>query len=259
MRRLLKILLIIPVLYIIIMPVHLASSLNSRPCSGIMIEIRDSSDYHFVTESQLLDLVYGNGGRIVGSEIKDIPLVSIENRIKSLHELRTAEVYFSYDGILHVSVGQRNPIMRVMPNDGGDYFVDDKGYVFRRRNLYNPRLHIVEGNVTVTRAMLDSLSVLDTAVKHSVLKDIYHFVKYINGNAFWSAQIDQIYVDDNNEIDLIPRVGNQTIHLGTFENYRGKLRNLAAFYDQVMPAVGWSKYSRIDLEFRDQIVCKKRQ
>jgi cell division protein FtsQ len=83
-------------------------------------------------------------------------------------------------------------------------------------------------------------------------------IKYIDDNDFWSAQIDQIYVDSNNDIDLIPRVGNQLIHIGTTENIEGKLKNLAAFYDKVLPEVGWNKYSVINLEYKDQIVCKKR-
>lgn len=258
MNRLMKILLIVPVLYLIIMPAYMASSSNSKPCSGIVINITDSADYHFVTKRQLTNLVYGNSSRIVGKTLKDISISHIESRISVLHELRTAEVYTTIDGAIHVYADQRTPIMRVLPNDGGDYFVDNYGYVFRRRNLYTPRLHIVEGNVTVTSAMLDSLSVLDTCIKHSVLKDMFSFVKYINDDSFWSAQIDQIYVDGNDEIDLIPRVGNHTVHLGTFENYKGKLRNLAAFYDQVLPEVGWNKYSTINLEYKDQIVCKKR-
>ena len=106
--------------------------------------------------------------------------------------------------------------------------------------------------------MLNGVSVLDTSIKNSILKDIYYLVNYINDDNFWSAQIDQIYVDSNDEIDLIPRVGNQTIHLGTIENLKGKLRNLEAFYDKVLPEVGWNKYSVINLEFKDQIVCKKR-
>lgn len=258
MNRLMKILMIVPVLYLIIMPVYLASSSNSKPCSGIVINITDSADYHFVTKRQLINLVYGNSSRVIGKKLKDISTFNIENRINVLHELKTAEVYLTIDGALHVYADQRNPIMRLIPNDGGDYFVDNEGFVFRRRNLYTPRLHLVEGNVTVTGAMLDSLSVLDTNVKNSILKDMYYFVNYINDDSFWSAQIDQIYVDGNNEIDLIPRVGNHIVHLGTFENYKGKLRNLAAFYDQVLPEVGWNKYSIINLEFKDQIVCKKR-
>jgi cell division protein FtsQ len=173
--------------------------------------------------------------------------------------LKVAEVYIAIDGSLHVFVDQRNPVLRVIPDEGGDYFMDEDGFMFRRRNLYTPRLHIVEGNINVTPAMLDSVSVLDTTIKNTILKDVYHFVNYINSDNFWSAQIDQISVDSRNEIDLIPRVGNHLIHLGTFENYKGKLRNLQAFYDKILPEVGWNKYSNIDLEFKDQIVCKKRQ
>jgi cell division protein FtsQ len=106
--------------------------------------------------------------------------------------------------------------------------------------------------------MLNGVSILDTTIKNSILKDIYQLVNYINDDDFWSAQIDQIYVDSNDEIDLIPRVGNQIVHLGSAENFKGKLRYLGAFYDKVLPEVGWNKYSLINLEFKDQIVCKRR-
>jgi cell division protein FtsQ len=258
MRKILKILLIIPVLYLIIIPVFLAASVNSRPCGGILIEINDSSDYHFVTKRQLLNLAYGNSSRIAGKPIKEVSVAAIEKRINVLRELKKAEVYTSIDGMVHVYVEQRTPVMRVMPGDGGDFFVDEEGFVVRRRNLYNPRLHIVEGNVNITSAMLNGVSVLDTAIKNSILKDIYPLVNYINDDKFWSAQIDQIYVDGNDEIDLIPRTGNQVVHLGSAINYEGKLRNLEAFYDKVLPEVGWNKYSVINLEFKDQIVCKRR-
>lgn len=258
MKKFLKILLIIPVLYIIIMPVYMASSTNSKPCGGVVIDIGDSSDYHFVTKRQLLNLAYGNSDRIAGKPVKEVSVSAIESRINVLREIKKVEAYMTIDGMVHVYVEQRNPVMRVMPDNGGDYFVDEDGVVMRRRNLYNPRLHIVEGNVNISAAMLNGVSVLDTTIKKSILKDIYPLVNYINGDKFWSAQIDQIYVDGNDEIDLIPRAGNQQIHLGTTENYEGKLRNLEAFYDKVLPEVGWNKYSLINLEFKDQIVCKKR-
>jgi cell division protein FtsQ len=258
LRKLVKILLIIPVLYLIIIPVFLASSANSRPCGGIIVDIHDSSEYHFVTKRQLLNMAYANSPRIAGKPVKDVSVSAIENRINVLRELKKAEVFMSIDGMVHIYVEQRNPVMRVMPGDGGDYFVDEEGVVVRRRNLYNPRLHIVEGNVSITSAMLNGVSVLDTAIKHSILKDIYPLVTYINDDKFWSAQIDQIYVDSNDEIDLIPRAGNQVVHLGSTDNFEGKLRNLEAFYDKVLPVVGWNKYSVINLEFKDQIVCKRR-
>jgi cell division protein FtsQ len=259
MRRLINILLIIPVIYLIITPLFLSASVDMQPCERIVVNIHDSSDYHFVTKNQLLNLVYADKVKLLGNPVRDIPVYEIEKRINALRELRVAEVYLSIDGTLYVYVDQRNPVMRVMPDEGGDYFVDEEGIVFRKRNLYNPRLHIVGGNIHITRAMLDSLSVLDTSIRYTILKDVFHFVDYLNNDSFWSAQIDQIYIDNRDQIDLVPRVGNHKIHLGTFENYEGKLRNLAAFYDKVLPEVGWNKYSSINLEFRDQIVCRKRE
>jgi len=257
-RKIAKILFIIPVLYMIIIPFFFAASANSGPCTRILINITDSSDYHFVTKRHLISLVYGSSSKILGRPLRDIPITDIEGRIKSLKELKEAEVYTSIDGTLHVYINQRNPIMRVIPDEGGDFFIDEDGYLFRRRNLYNPRLHIIQGNIDITPAMLDSVSILDTTIKNTILKDVYHFVDYIRGDSFWSAQIDQIYVSGKNEIDLIPRVGNHTVHLGTFENYKDKMRNLEAFYEKVLPEVGWEKYSLINLEFRDQIVCRRR-
>jgi len=258
MKKLLKILLIIPVLYLIIIPVYLARSINLKPCGGIEISIKDSSDYHFVTKRQLLRLVQENSGKILGEPVKEVPIGDVENRISELKELKSAEVYISIDGIMHVFVDQRDPVMRVIPDNGGDFFIDREGIVVRKRNLYTPRLHIVGGNVNISSAMLNGVSILDTTIKNSILKDIYQLVRYINDNNFWSAQIDQIYVDSNDEIDLVPRVGNYLIHLGSIENFEGKLRNLQAFYDTVLPEVGWNKYSFINLEYKDQIVCRKR-
>lgn len=258
MRKLLKILALIPVLYLIVLPVYLASSTSSIPCGGIIIDIRDSSEYHFVTRKQLLNIAYGNSARILGQPVNKINLLDIENRINVLRELKVTEVYRTIDGNIHIYADQREPIMRVLPDNGGDYFVDEDGVIVRKRNLYTPRLHIVGGNINISAAMLNGVSVLDTSIKKSILKDIYQLVNYLRDDDFWSAQIDQIYVDENDEIDLITRMGNQIVHLGTIENFKGKLRNLEAFYDKVLPEVGWNKYSAINLEFKNQIVCKKR-
>ncbi len=257
MRKVIKILSIIPVLYLIAAPLFLTEEIKSKPCSGIKIYIKDSADYHFVTKKNLLNLAYGDK-KILGRPVGEIPVTEIESRIKGLRELKEAEVYMDVTGTLHVYADQRNAILRVMPDGGGDYFMDDEGYLIRRRNLYSPRVHIAGGNITVTQAMLNGVSVMDTTIRNSVLKDIFYIVKYISGDSFWSAQIDQIFVDSNNEINFIPRVGNHQIHLGTAENLEGKLRNLEAFYDKVLPEVGWNKYSNINLEYKDQIVCKRR-
>src|SRR5665647_2489111 len=102
MRKFLKILALIPVLYLIVLPVYLASSTSSIPCGGIIIDIRDSSEYHFVTRKQLLNLAYGNSARILGQPVNKINLLDIENRINLLRELKVTEVYRTIDGNIHI-------------------------------------------------------------------------------------------------------------------------------------------------------------
>jgi cell division protein FtsQ len=257
MKVLIKILIIIPALYLVIMPAYLEHVTGSTPCGGISIKIYDSSEYHFVTRREIANIISRSNIKIIGQPVKSIPLSEIEGNISQRKELKESEVYTTIDGVLHVEADQRDPVMRVIA-DGGDYFVDEEGIVIRSRGLYNPRLHIVGGNIKITSPMLNGISVFDTINKHSILKDIYMFVMYINSDSFWSAQIDQIYVDEDDEIDLIPRLGNNTIHLGTTENFENKLHNLEVFYKKVLPEVGWNKYELINLEFKDQIVCRRR-
>jgi cell division protein FtsQ len=257
MRIIFKILIVLTALYLVIIPAYFTHKINAMLCGGISIDIVDSSDYHFISKGEIRNLVMENGTRVLGSPIKDLSVPTIENRIAELREVKVAEVYTTIDGVLHVLVNQRDPIMRVIAG-GGDYYIDKEGVLIRSKGLYTPRLHIVTGNITITSRMLDGVSVLDTSIKHSILKDIFQLVSFINGDSFWAAQIDQIYVDNDNEINLIPRLGNNMVHLGTIENFEGKLRNLEAFYRTVLPEAGWNKYELINLEYKDQVVCKKR-
>ena len=258
MSRILKILLLVPTLYLVAMPVYYARWAHSKPCRRIKITIVDSSQYHFVTKKDIQNTIISENGNLVGKPAKEINVDKIEKTMSRYRELKTAEACMEIDGTLHIYADQRTPIMRLMPNNGGDYYLDTEGVIVRRRNLYTPRLHIVGGNINISQAMMNGVSVLDTSIKNSILKDIYHLVNYINKDDFWSAQIDQIFVDSNDEIDLIPRVGNHTVHLGSAGNFEEKLRNLEVFYDKVLPEVGWNKYSTINLAFKDQIVCKRR-
>lgn len=259
MKKLLRILLVIPALYLIAVPAWLAGVTSSRPCRSIEINIADSSEYGFVTVNEILKIVNGStSGRLLGKPVGDISISEVEEKLKSLRELSIAEVYTSIDGTVHIYADQRKPIMRVIARNGNDYYIDDEGFVIRRRNLNTPRLHIIGGNVNITPDMLGGVSILDTSIRKTILSDVFHMVNHIRRDPFWSAQIDQIYIDGNNEIDLIPRVGNHIIRIGPPDDFSEKLNSLQAFYRNVMPEVGWNKYSVINLKYKGQVVCRRR-
>jgi cell division protein FtsQ len=257
MKIISRILIIVSSSFLVAIPAFLTVKTKAMTCTGININIADSLDYHLVSKFEIRNLVASGGSRVIGAPLSSISLSEIEGRLSRLKELKEAEAYVSIDGILHVYANQRNPMVRIIAG-GGDYFMDEDGVILHRKKLYTPRLHVVGGNIRITSQMLNGVSVLDTAVKNSILKDIYELVEYIDNDDFWSAQIDQINVDDEDEIDLFPRLGSHRIHLGTIDDYRKKLKNLEVFYKEVMPVAGWNKYDLINLEFKDQIVCRKR-
>ncbi|MDR3267157.1 MAG: hypothetical protein LBT24_06285, partial [Tannerella sp.] len=69
-------------------------------------------------------------------------------------------------------------------------------------------------------------------------------------------QIAQIYVAQNQDIELSPTVGNHQIILGKISDYRENLDKLQLFYEKGLNKVGWNKYSVINLKYKNQVVCK---
>ena len=89
----------------------------------------------------------------------------------------------------------------------------------------------------------------------------------------WKNLIVQINVLPDLGIELVPRVGNHIVYIGQLptakdKNERSKLINdyiekkltrLEKFYKYGLSQAGWNKYSYINLEFDNQIICKKRK
>ncbi|MCD8495578.1 MAG: hypothetical protein LRY45_02455 [Bacteroides graminisolvens] len=75
---------------------------------------------------------------------------------------------------------------------------------------------------------------------------------------FFNALIEQIYVSNANEFTLIPKVGDQKIIFGKYEDVITKLENLKIFYQEALPYEGWQKYRTINVKYKGQVVCEKR-
>ncbi|MBN2763484.1 MAG: hypothetical protein JXR41_10365, partial [Bacteroidales bacterium] len=98
----------------------------------------------------------------------------------------------------------------------------------------------------------DSLS-----TRQRCIYDVFKLARYIEQDEFWRAQIQQIYVTASGEFELIPRVGSHVIEFGRADAMEEKLYKLKLLYLQGFNKIGWNHYSRINLEYDNQIVCIK--
>jgi cell division protein FtsQ len=110
-------------------------------------------------------------------------------------------------------------------------------------------------DVTVERNIFPSRK--DTIIMPNIIYDLYRVSKFISNDDFWRSQIVQLYVNNNREIELVPRVGSQTIIFGQSDDLDNKFRKLKAMY-RAFNEIGWNQYKTINLKFKDQVICTKR-
>ena len=217
-------------------------------CAGVRVDITDSIQKQFVRSNDIRQWVNRNHPAIFGQPLQSVNLRKIEDGLRKLQSVEDVDVYTNvFDngvksfGALVVKIKQREPVFRVV-GSGRAFYMDKYGKVIDWSPRYTPRVLIVGGVVSAEYAR----------------KRLLPLINFINGDSFWSAQIDQVYVNAVGELSMIPRVGEQIILFGVPEDCQIKFRNLKALYTDGFKNGGWSIYKTINVEFRNQIVCTKK-
>ena len=214
---------------------------SNNTCVDYRIYIADENT-SLITRGEIILLMESINDSIVGTTIAEVPIYEIERKIESLNDVQNAEVYINMEGILHIDIIQKKAIVRVSPKIGNDFYMDAQGSIFALSNNYTKHLLVASGNIQDTA---DYITVLNLA-------------KQISSDSLWNSQIMQIYIKENKEIELVPRVGNHKILFGDISDIEEKLRRLYLFYKKGVNQVGWNDYEEINLKFKNQIVCVKR-
>ena len=98
----------------------------------------------------------------------------------------------------------------------------------------------------------------DTANKKRVAEQVYAIAKFIQNDTVLNPLIEQIYINNENEIELVPRIGDQIILLGDAGNLENKFNKLLTFYRKGLNKIGWTAYSKINLKYENQVVVMKK-
>lgn len=221
--------------------------------NSIEVAIDQTVDLSFIDSNKVLDIVREVVKTpIIGSSKKQFNLALVERRLEAYPFIDRADVVIDFSGKLWIKIIQRAPILRVINAQGVSYYVANNGYKMPLHFDFTPRVMVATGNITET--LVDS-----AFVKSPMLKDLLLIANYCTANEFWRAQIEQLFVDNYNDILLIPKVGNHSIVFGSAEHLDSKFARLLTFYKKGLNAVGWQKYQQINLKFEGQIVAEKQK
>jgi len=219
-------------------------------CTDVKILIPGADN--FIEREEIDQILREDQGVLLGRNIENINIHKIEKKLQSNPYIAFAKVYVEMDGVLHIEVKQRQPIVRILNSNGQDFYIDNDGLKMPISSNFTANVLVATGNITeVFGSRVDTLH---TKLAH----DIYKTALYIKKDTLWDSQIEQLVVDQKNDIELIPRVGNQRIILGNADSLEKKMGNLLLFYKKAMPQVGWDVYRTINIKYTNQIVCEKR-
>ncbi|MDD4994124.1 MAG: cell division protein FtsQ [Paludibacter sp.] len=208
-------------------------------CHKLEIIFNDGDKAQLINQQDVARILEENNLNPVGKTIKYISTENIEVALHKNPMIKTVECYKTPSGVVFIKLQQRCPKLRVVGL--GSYYIDTDRKPMPVSQNYAAYVPVVSGNVTVTMAS----------------GIIFDFVTFLEKNTFWNAQIEQINVRDDKKIELVPRVGDGIILLGTFDNYEKKLEKLHKLYVNGFNTIGWNRYKLIDLEYKDQVVCNK--
>lgn len=206
---------------------------------------------NFIEREEVDQILFGETGTIVGRDLDEINIHRLENLLKANPFVEYDKVYADMDGIIHVDIRQRKPVLRVINRANVHFYLDENGLKMPMSDNYTA--HVLVANGLIDEDFSGQVDSMETPL----VKDLFTLARHIKKDTLWNDQIEQVYVNLKGDIELVPRVGDHKIVLGDAQSLDTKFRNLLIFYKKAMPGLGWDAYKSINLKFANQIVCEK--
>lgn len=227
---------------------------STYTCQGLEVTIKDSLENSFVSTADVKAYLDREYGIYKGIPLDSLDMVRIESIVDGRSAVKKSQAYVTRDGILHIDVTQRKPVVRFQ-KAGGGFYADKEGYIFPLQKSYASHVQIIDGNIPLA-ANSGYKGELQNDREKKWFKDMMELINFMEDSRTWKDKIVQIHVNGNRDLILIPREGNEHINFGQPDNIEEKFAKLEKYYTSIIPAQGSGRYTKVDLRYRGQIVCR---
>ncbi len=178
--------------------------------------------------------------------IASINLLQFEKRLKNNPFVRQAEVSSDMNGNIFVNIVQKQPLLRIINNNGVSYYLDEKGNKMPVSGNFTARVPVVTGAVE---------SGIDKQTDSLLLKQLFETITFIRNDDFLWSLSEQLHINSKGDTELVPKLGNFIFLLGDLENLKAKFQRLKIFYNEVITNDEVNQCLLINLKFDNQIIC----
>lgn len=226
---------------------------RTHSCVGLKVQITDSAKLSFVSEKDIADYIERDYGPYIGERLSEVDLRRIENVLSERSAIRGSEAWLDRDGYIRIDVTQREPAVRFQKGGQG-FYADEKGFLFPLQKNYTSRVPIIDGAIPIEVGS-GHKGRPDTEQGQRWLEEIISLVTYMQ-RTDWSRRIAQITIRPDGNLIMIPAEGQEQFLFGTPEDPEAKFERIATYYEAVAPTREKAPYTRVDVRYDKQIICK---
>jgi cell division protein FtsQ len=228
---------------------------RARTCqSGIQVTMLDSAQRHFVAREDIEKWLDQDYHAYVGLPLDSVDLDRIEKLVLSRSSIKSCEAWLTDDGILHMEISQREPVVRFDDGHNG-YYADATGYIFPLQSRGSAQVPVVEGRIPL-KVERGFKGMPEDPKQLAWLQQVIGLLNYIHGSV-WENNIKQITVNAGGDLVLIPWEGSEHFIFGEPVRIKEKLLLMRSYYEAVAPSREPGYYKTVDVRYRNQLVCRK--
>jgi cell division protein FtsQ len=239
--------------------------LKGKRYKEVIYEIEYPSDTLF-TEKEFSQYVKNVHPSVIGKLIDSVNLSLFEKKIETYPYISNADVINNH-GTLLIKAEQEKIIAKIFNSKDEQFYLAESGKLVPKSKNAAGRILIVNGYITKQYSENFVVYKENNGKKtnYPVLFIVWKIACFIENDPFWKAQISQIYVNSNQEIELIPTVGEHVILFGSVAStedidkvIKQRFNNLGYVYTDGFKITGWDKYKSVNLKFGTEIPCERK-
>lgn len=226
---------------------------QSKLCKEVIVEFKDDLPFRMLDETEIEFTLWpaSRNNNPVGKQLVNLDLFSLEKQLEKNPWILDADLYIDQLNKLHLRVEQRNPVARLFTPEGNSFYIDEK-YALLPVKLSDVISLPVFTNFYINPSV-------KSASDSILLKRIIGLSKFIKSDSFWMAQVEQVNINANQTFEVTTQMGDQLVQLGLRSDWQKLFSKLKILYGRMSAEGNWSKYIQIDLQYKDQAVCIKRE
>jgi cell division protein FtsQ len=152
--------------------------------------------------------------------------------------------------VLQVNVSEREPVARIFTTAGTTFYIDTAIAMLPLSEKFSARLPVFTDFPSDKKVLSNADS--------SLLRSVKKISLAIQKDSFCMALIDQVDITSQRTFEFVPKIGNNIIVFGDATDVIEKLNKIKIFYKEIMTKAGWNYYTVINVQYKNEIVAKRK-